>query len=576
MKRPFKAPVINKRCRRSLLGLLMVCIGFGMFALRRARPIIALEVDRDVLVVPKPDASQTLSPVPHADASQTLAPVPHANAIEEAPTIAPAPVDEDDPPIIYIHPNSIESTIDFDQTRFLDFLNGELRPSESSVFGGSLLYSNYFDVKTVFGRVHKFGLFNARNTDLIIRATRSLLIAHTLLYERPDLLVAGVFLADETRFRFELNLILDRISSNTYPWVDSSSIHRIQLEFISLPPETKSGIVMSVNNAATVPFAVHSIATLRNALNCNLPIEIHYTHSNDLTSETLHVLSQLPNVRTMNLTDLFQQEGPSKPFSVLASGFQNVIFVDPRVLFFQNPEVLFSSPLFLETGQLFYHDRSIQRDFNHEYAAIFRSMNPHMTKYGSSLRFTNSLSYHEQHTGVLVFDKSRTGVIHALFLACELSSPTMRAGRYAFLHDDREIFWMAWEMLRVPYRFSPTYGGAVGVLREDSAVTKMGGKQVCGNLVHVDEELNPLWWNRDILEVNEVVKFEYFAFDDEPDELKWNMEFEGGVHCLQIRESDTAMRELTLDEKEMGSRSVETFAKMMELGFEQFIQSEFK
>ncbi|ORY36455.1 hypothetical protein BCR33DRAFT_721982 [Rhizoclosmatium globosum] len=194
--------------------------------------------------------------------------------------------------------------------------------------------------------------------------------------------------------------------------------------------------------------ALHAILTLRDVLKCTLPIQVLYMGPNDLPAEMLAAFRAIPGVSTLDITTKFAAADIGgwavKPFSILASEFRTSIFIDADVLFFQNPETMVKeSMLFKEYGQLFYHDRSIGRDDPVEW---FRSIDPEMTQYATRLRYTNGLSSHEMESGVVVVDKARTGNLHAL------------------------LMWMSWDMIRVPYKFTPTFGGTVGYMNEKSHI----------------------------------------------------------------------------------------------------------
>ncbi|ORY47864.1 hypothetical protein BCR33DRAFT_658065 [Rhizoclosmatium globosum] len=373
----------------------------------------------------------------------------------------------------------------------------------------------------------------------------------------------------------QLLVIVEDLTRHLYPWLShryksTNKIIRFQ-EDIEKSDET--GIVMSVGRKQ-FPDAIHSIYTLHKILKSKLPIEVHYCGERDLTADMVEALMKMPNVKPVNLLEHFPQEihvsegWSTKPYAILASSFRTVILMDADVRFFQPPEnITSSSKIFDEYGLLFYHDRSIQRSMP-DYASWFKFINPQPTRYGSTLRYTNSLSYHEQESGVVIIDKSRIGALHSLLLACAFNSFTYRSETYKHMYGDKETFWISWELLRVPYRFSPTYAGALGVKTSDDTV--------CGNLFHVDEFLNPVWWNGGMWEVKEaktrrVVQFEYLAFDSERDELKWFIEYQGAPHCLSVQDTKKDMRKLNADEKQLGERYIQSFMMERELRWKKFV-----
>jgi hypothetical protein len=121
-----------------------------------------------------------------------------------------------------------------------------------------------------------------------------------------------------------------------------------------------------------------------------------------------------------------------KPFIVLLSSFQQVIFMDADVLFFQPPEVIFNSPIYKKYGMLFWRDREwlaryditipqIKSDFERPSEQL---RNTRLWKFGSSL--------HELDSGVVVYDKKQLGPFFSLLFTCGLNDGEMRTRIYKY------------------------------------------------------------------------------------------------------------------------------------------------
>ncbi|KAI9330513.1 mannosyltransferase putative-domain-containing protein [Obelidium mucronatum] len=487
----------------------------------------------------------------------------------------------------------LEATIDLDQTQLMDFLNGEKEKPEDSVFGGSLSLSgnNHFDPLLVWSRIYNFSKVcnprkykyhnkykyhkyhnNMENEEggthflHMNRRVRSLSIAYMILHENS--LLQAMLKTKKTNNTVSLqslhrNLqeVVDTFAPVLFPWFPTHefpSLRSMQLSFINQTNTTnESGIVISAGKQHMNDLLL-TITGLRQILNCTLPIEIHYAGPTDLPSNLTQSLDSLPNVKTVNLLTHFPKEmrvidGWSvKPFSILASRFQKVIFMDADVLFFKNPgpQILNHSAIFKEHGHLFFTDRSMDRGTG-AYSDWFHEINPYPSRFANySLRYPNKKSFHEQESGVVAMDKSRTGVFLSLLYACKMNSLEVRKETYTHMWGDKETFWLSMELLRIPFKFAPSFGGVVGY-------KDVKGSMVCGSNFHVDEDMKPFWWNGGILikkgaKPDLTMRFEVAAFDSERDVLKWEKETETVPFCFKPLFPKKEVMELTEAEKRVG------------------------
>ncbi|KAJ3026545.1 UNVERIFIED_CONTAM: hypothetical protein HDU68_005468 [Siphonaria sp. JEL0065] len=483
----------------------------------------------------------------------------------------------------------LELDIDLLQAQFLDYLNGEEGFSDvSTVFGGSLLNLTFpFNVKTVWKRVHQFAVmvqsadYNRENILDLARRARANLIAYKVIHEHQSVLTLVTDTAnDAASLEKDLVKVLANLTSKLYGWISPyyKSIYDMQMEYSesaknSLP---EMGLVFSAGKEH-FEFALHGILSLRNLLNCTLPIEVQYMGPEDLDPTMLKALDSIPGVKTVDILKKFSASEISgwaiKPFALLAAGFRTSIFIDADALFFQDPELAVKkSLLFREYGQLFYTDRSI---FQPKYDSVnwFYTIDPVMTHYASTLRYTNGLSHHEMESGVVVVDKSRTDVLHALLLTCQLNSKTERGIVYSHTYGDKETFWMAWDMLRAGYKFTPNMGGTLGRMTQTGSV--------CGPLFHTDEFSDPLWWNGGpfeckYLSTKDYLDFNYVAFETTGVGHKW--EFYGEMPlCLLPGNPKKEVITLNAKQKKLGDGFIQLYKELRgEGGWKQYFNQTLK
>ncbi|KAJ3210772.1 hypothetical protein HDU82_007394 [Entophlyctis luteolus] len=508
------------------------------------------------------------------------------------------------------------TSIDLAQTRFLDYLNGELNRPSSEVFGGSLL-SGYprETMHSDFVVVHAFALqyrsspYNRTDFLQMGRRARALRIAYTLLYDKPllhsEFVTASAHyfnspLSDTRKLQIrrlaaQLKAIVDDLTQLMYPWLKNSfsSINEMQTWFRGRSPKNtgasaskyrkdsrlqmrERGILLSTGRGH-FELAVHAIVSLREVLKCDLPIEVHHMGPNDLDKEMLEAFNAMPGVNTVDVYDYWGEEAKLlggwaiKPFALLASSFKQVMFLDADAVFVQKPELLFTkSEIFSKYGQLFYHDRTIS-GYDNCYN-WFNGFTPYVSKYTNSLRFQKKNTVHEMESGVIVLDKTRTDVLHGLLTTAKMNSKLERDGiTYKMMHGDKESYWMSWELIRSPYKFSRSFGGTVGYKNEDDAI--------CGGLFHTDEYLKPLWWNGGVVANKHVDKgtgyidYDFYAYDDEGEDISWEWETKTTPFCLKPKtlEQKVVVGELSPSDKDITKKLVQIYKDIIADGWEEFL-----
>ena len=261
-------------------------------------------------------------------------------------------------------------------------------------------------------------------------------------------------------------------------------------------------------------------------LNCTLPIQVFFNGIDDLSLQNQLLLKK----EGVILTDASKLLSPLKanslqgwaikPFAMLMSIFQEFIFIDADVLFFQNPENMFKFKSYVKTGTLYFRDRTI-RSSSKPTLDFFKSMVPFPSHSAKNSRIWRDISLHEGESGVIVMHKKRGGMF-VLLLASLLNMDPIKTIMYKDIFGDKESYWMSSEALKVSYSWGPGAGGTVGYLNPNTT------DSVCGGLFHVDENWEPLWLNGG-LEMNkhteigrsQTYNLTHFAIDRTFKPLEW-------------------------------------------------------
>ena len=214
---------------------------------------------------------------------------------------------------------------------------------------------------------------------------------------------------------------LHRLSTLLFPWTapyfpDHLTLHA---HFV----KGGRGLVLTAGDEQA-PYLLISIKAFRK-LGCTLPIEIMYLGDSDLGEDYRADLEALAGVITRDLSQMIEDEGwtlrgwAAKPFAILMSSFQEVIFVDADALFFENPETLFDDPGYIETGALFFRDRLMMPESKQRW--LQQILPKPISKLVKRSRMWTGESGHMQESGVVVVDKWRHFI--ALLLVTRMNGP---------------------------------------------------------------------------------------------------------------------------------------------------------
>jgi len=243
-----------------------------------------------------------------------------------------------------------------------------------------------------------------------------------------------------------------------------------------------------------------------------LPIEIIYSTSNDLSSSNRQKLEKLyPKIRLIDLSSTSFNDSylelrgwEIKPFAVLASQFQQVLLMDSDVLLLEKPSILFENSYYLKTGSLFFYDRP----------PLF---NDTIKWVGTLVPDNNSQSipHRSQESGVVLIDKAR--VLTGLLSTCKLNDHQEREQTmYKRVHGDKDTWWLGLHLIQMPYSFIPTLTASIGEFIDPKRKNK-----VCGHILHLDENYRPIWWNGGALRNRYISTKELLFFDGWLYEGQW-------------------------------------------------------
>ncbi|KAI8843169.1 mannosyltransferase putative-domain-containing protein [Chytriomyces cf. hyalinus JEL632] len=451
-------------------------------------------------------------------------------------TTGTAQGDSSQPPNPEVNAAEVAEAVDLAQIRFIDYMNGELDADNDKIFGGSLqdLPEGYFNLTDTWNTVNTYSNslvtdveYDRTNFGFLVRRARSLFIAYRVLNEMPDNEFDALAQATDddsaaagnnqqgvekrsnrtSSLKQQLETAVAAQTETLYSWINPPFESLAAMNGFFKSAKDPVGIALT-GGSKHYYLMMHQILSLREEFNITLPIHIFYAGPEDMNATCVATFNAMENVQAVDLLQIFpnqtklQDRGYSmKPFAILAAPFRTVLFIDADALFFKSPLHALESRALKETGHLFFHDRFLREESGMRGPDFFNEVHKHLSRYGQTIGFPNAKTRkraetHELDSGFLVLNKSNTGVLFSLLLASKMNSmPFEKDVLYGHTHGDKESFWFASEMLRVPYQFNSPYGGAIGTLR------KMEGKNtgtavVCSAFIlQLDEKRELFWWN---------------------------------------------------------------------------------
>jgi hypothetical protein len=217
---------------------------------------------------------------------------------------------------------------------------------------------------------------------------------------------------------------------------------REAVENAGTPPGDLSGrgIVTCAGGAKYFPCVWVTLHELRR-LGCDLPVEVWHLGRHEMTPEMEALLAPL-GVKCVDASQVRRQHPARilngwelKPYSILHSAFEEVLFLDADNVPVRNPAYLFDAPEYRHHGAVFWPDYGRLAPFRE----IWHICN---------VPFRDEPEFE---SGQIVVDKRRCW--RELSLTMHLNEHS--DFYYQYIHGDKETFHMAWRMLETPYAMPP-------------------------------------------------------------------------------------------------------------------------
>lgn len=252
---------------------------------------------------------------------------------------------------------------------------------------------------------------------------------------------------------------------------------------------SKKGIVVAVNDRYANTYFIASLAHLRSNLKCQLPIEVWHS-GNELSDETKQQLNQFPNITFRDISEVLKIHPSAyrgfqiKPKMLELTDFDEVILMDADIFFFEDPEILFNTAPYQQTGAFFFSD--LPHKFPVKGDNVLFTLDKYLTRrnFIKSLipapsqyvladmkeMWTDQIPTFEhpfigdmQESGCIAMDKRR----HKKSLEHAVKLNDQRDYTYKFIYGDKETFWLGCELAGTPY-----------YMNEQRPLTLLSGHQV--------------------------------------------------------------------------------------------------
>ncbi|KAJ3002720.1 UNVERIFIED_CONTAM: hypothetical protein HDU68_006078, partial [Siphonaria sp. JEL0065] len=109
------------------------------------------------------------------------------------------------------------------------------------------------------------------------------------------------------------------------------------------------------------------------------------------------------------------------------------------------------------------------------------------------------------------------------------------------------------------------------------------GATVCGNMLHVDEEEDPFWWNGGIMRMKSekaeredwFMKFEHAAidYDVKAARERWIWETNTRPNCISRLDIRREVMELSDEAKEIGKAYIDIYKDMKKIGVDKYLDA---
>ncbi len=277
----------------------------------------------------------------------------------------------------------------------------------------------------------------------------------------------------------------------------------------TLPKFNGRGIVIVINDTTVLAGSL-LILTMRRNL-CKLPILVCYA-GDDLAEQNRKFLEGIQGVATMALGPKLDlpletiRGTQARVYALIYSPFEQVLLLEPDMLFFRNPEYLFGDPRYQQTGALFWKDRKIQSYWDKKVYDWVRRLIPY--RKGDN-RILDKKAGNYQSRELMLFNKN----VHIKTLEKLWVLTKEWETIYNYIPGDKESYWISSELAKEEYAFVPSYPGVIGELQMDT---------LCGHTLYLDPSGQLLGWSGSLFngDTRHVTDFTHYALFERAAE--WN------------------------------------------------------
>ncbi|KAL4110181.1 hypothetical protein PRIC1_001874 [Phytophthora ramorum] len=268
------------------------------------------------------------------------------------------------------------------------------------------------------------------------------------------------------------------------------------------------GIIMCMNDDA-VPMGLSLIRELRCLGNQEL-IQVYHCFPEEMSDDSISLLlgadehleivdvcSDLVTrgVLTEDMAERFRNWW-IKPLAVYHTDLKEVLLLDTDDIFMRDPAIIRTTEGYEQTGSVFFYDRIIpggenfNQDLNdtHYLKALLSDFN--YTKFGVQPGFSPSAhldpntsfawtrqTIHEQDSSLVAIDKARAG--KAMDVMLFLITEQRFVLNFSF--GDKETFWLAYELAKQNYFFSPWGVGVISSSTNEDMIKH--NDTLCGSII---------------------------------------------------------------------------------------------
>lgn len=278
----------------------------------------------------------------------------------------------------------------------------------------------------------------------------------------------------------------------------------------TLPKFNGRGIVMVMNDTTVISGALTIIILRRNG--CKLPVQVFYA-GDDLTDQNRKCIEDIPGVTIKSLSQKLElplealRGTQARVYALIYSSFQEVLLIEPDVLFFRNPDYLFNDPNYQTTGALFWKDRKIQSYWDKKVYDWTRKL---ISYRKGDNRILDKKGGNYQSRDLLIFNKeSHVKTMEKLWVITKEWETV-----YNYIPGDKESYWIASELAKDNYAFIDYYPGVIGEVHMDL---------ICGHTLYLDPTGQFLCWNGSMFhngDIKTITDFTHYALFD--NDAEWN------------------------------------------------------